>query len=287
MIRSCELILCCFLLGLTLNASAQQSTTAASAPPPLVGTLAGHPDWPAAKNPGDVDTVDHLIASLYDVISGTAGQRDWDRFRALFLPEGRLAVVVPESAATKDAQARKGDADFLTPDMFAQRDDPYFKTHGFFERSIANRVEEFGNLVEVWSTYESRNAKDDAQPFSRGINSVQIVHAHGRFWIASLLFDDERPGLTLPTKYLKTAGNGESAYQSPATATVNCTEASLPDTPSWRISAKVSGSYDGEESFKEGGVEYRDAGKTECFEGECSLTTEDSDPTFWGELKLH
>ena len=34
---------------------------------------------------------------------------------------------------------------------------------GFFERSIANRVEEFGNLVQVWSTYESRNAKDDTR----------------------------------------------------------------------------------------------------------------------------
>jgi hypothetical protein len=122
------------------------------------------------------------------------------------VPDGRLGVVVPESAATKDARASKGDAVFLTPDMYAQRDDPYFKTHGFFERSIANRVEEFGDLVEVWSMYESRNAKDDAQPFSRGINSIQIVHAHERFWIASLLFDDERLGLTLPAKYRKTAG---------------------------------------------------------------------------------
>ena len=72
MIRSRYLISCCFLVRLTLNASAQQSTTAASAPPSLVGTLAGHPDWPAVKTPGDVDTVDHLVASLYDVISGTA-----------------------------------------------------------------------------------------------------------------------------------------------------------------------------------------------------------------------
>ena len=140
MIRSRDLILSCFLLGLTLNASAQQSTPAASAPPPPVGTLAGHP---AAKNPGDVDTVDHLIASLYDVVSGPAGQRDWDRFRALFVPSGRLAWIDPESAATKDAPAGKGDAVFLTPDMFMQENDPYFKTHGFFERSIVKRVEEF------------------------------------------------------------------------------------------------------------------------------------------------
>jgi hypothetical protein len=191
------------LASIVLESNAQQSASAAApAPPPLVGTLAAHPDWPSAKNPSDVDTVNHLVASLYDVISGPAGKRDWDRFRSLFLPDGRISVVIAESAATKDAPARKSDAVFLTPDMYAQRDDPYFSTHGFFERSIANRTEVFGNLISVWSTYESRHAKEDAEPFSRGINSIQIVHARGRFWIASVLFDDERPGLTLPEKYL-------------------------------------------------------------------------------------
>lgn len=202
--RNLCLIGCCLLAALTLNADAQQSAPAAApAPPPLVGTLAAHPDWPAAKNPSDVDTVNHLVASLYDVISGPAGPRDWDRFRSLFLPDGRLGVIRPESSATKDAPAHKGDAIFLTPDMYAQRDDPYFKAHGFFERSIANRVEEFGNLVHVWSTYESRNAKEDSKPFARGINSIQIVHAQGRYWVASILWDEERPGSTLPEKYLK------------------------------------------------------------------------------------
>ena len=206
MTRNRDLVLSCFLVGMTLNASAQQSTLAASAPPPLVGTLAGHPDWPAAKNPGDVDTVDHLVASLYDVVSGPAGQRDWERFRALFVPDGQIAWINPESAATKDIPASKGDAVFLTPDMFAQQNAPYFKVHSFFERSLVKRVEEFGNLAEVWSTKESRDAKDDAQPSSRGIDSFQIVHAHGLFWIASLIFDDERPGATLPAKYLKKDG---------------------------------------------------------------------------------
>jgi hypothetical protein len=188
--------------SLTLNSAAQQSG-ATPAPPRPVGTLAAHPNWPALKNPGDADTVDHLVASLYDVISGPAGQRDWQRFRSLFLPDGRIGVVVPEMPATKDAPATKGDAIFLTPGMYAQRDDLYFKANGFFERSIANRVEEFGNLIHVWSTYESRHAERDAHPFTRGINSIQIVHSRGRFWIASVLFDDERPGLTLPEKYLR------------------------------------------------------------------------------------
>ncbi|HEY1500562.1 MAG TPA: hypothetical protein VGF88_13355, partial [Acidobacteriaceae bacterium] len=82
-------------------------------------------------------------------------------------------------------------------------DDPFFKQNGFFEHGIANRVEEFGNLVSVWSTYESRHGANDAKPFARGINSLQLVHAQGRYWIASILWDEERPGQPLPAKYLE------------------------------------------------------------------------------------
>jgi hypothetical protein len=193
------------LTGLALQVRSQQSsTTPQPAPPPLVGSLAGHPAWPSAKNTSDVDTAEHLVASLYDVISGPAGKpRDWGRFRSLFLPDGRLGVIRADAPATANQPARKSDAVFLTPDMYVERDDPYFKAQGFFERSIANRVEEFGNLVHVWSTYESRHAADDAKPFARGINSIQIVRAQGRYWVASIMWDDERPGLTLPEKYLK------------------------------------------------------------------------------------
>jgi hypothetical protein len=193
------------LAGLVLQASAQQSsTTVQPAPPPLVGSIASHPSWPQAKSPNDVDTIDHLMASLYDVISGPTGKpRDWERFRSLFLPDGRLGVIRADTPATASQPMRKSDVVFLTPEMYVERDDPYFKTHGFFERSIANRVEEFGNLAQVWSTYESRHAADDSKPFARGINSIQIVHAQGRYWVASIMWDEERTGLTLPEKYLK------------------------------------------------------------------------------------
>jgi len=135
-------------------AVARQSSAASQpAPPPLVGSLAGHPGWPAVKNASDADTVEHLLASLYDVISGPAGKpRDWDRFRSLFLPDGRMGVIRSDAPASAEQPARKSDAMFLSPDMYVERDDPYFKAHGFLERSIANRIEEFGNLVHVWST---------------------------------------------------------------------------------------------------------------------------------------
>jgi hypothetical protein len=197
---------CVAMTGLLLIAmlpcSAGAAQVKAPAPAPLPSSIAMHPEWPVAKA-GDADTVEHLMASLYDVISGPAGKvRDWDRFRSLFLPDGRLGVIRPDMPAADGKPARKADAVFLTPEMYVERDDPYFKAHGFFERGVHDNVEEFGNLVSVWSTYESRNALGDAKPFARGVNSLQIVHAQGRFWIASILWDDERPGVTLPEKYL-------------------------------------------------------------------------------------
>jgi hypothetical protein len=205
MMKATGLIAFAILLAISPQARPQKpAPTFQPAPPPLVGSIAGHAGWPSAKNMSDVDTVEHLVASLYDVISGPAGKpRDWDRFRALFLPDGRLGVIRADASATANQPARKSDAVLLTPDMYVERDDPYFKAQGFFERSIANRVEEFGNLVHVWSTYESRHAADDSTPFTRGVNSIQIVHAQGRYWVASIMWDDERPGLTLPEKYLK------------------------------------------------------------------------------------
>ena len=198
-VRSLALI----ALALAIPACAQTAAPAPK-PVPMPASIATHPDWPAAKNPADVDTIEHLMASLYDVISGPAGQqRDWARFRSLFLPDARMGVIRPATPATADKPAYTGDAILFTPDTYVERDDPFFKANGFFEHGIANRIETFGNLTSVWSTYESRHAPTDAQPFARGINTLQIVHAQGRFWIANIMWDDERPGLTLPDKYLK------------------------------------------------------------------------------------
>src|SRR5438552_3869598 len=44
-----------------------------------------------AANPKDVASADAIVAALYDVISGPAGQkRNWDRFKSLFAPGARL-----------------------------------------------------------------------------------------------------------------------------------------------------------------------------------------------------
>ena len=204
-------------LALPVVASAQanqhiaQGPTAvqAAAPKPLQGAIASHPDWPEAKAE-DVDSVEHILAALYGVISGPAHQpRDWTRMRSLFVPEARL-VPVRVVAATPDGKAKAStDLVFLTIDDYIARASPHMEADGFFEHGVHNDIEQFGNIVDVFSTYESRHATDDAKPFARGINSIQLLKANGRYWIVQIYWDAEREGLTIPSKYLPTAYMGD------------------------------------------------------------------------------
>lgn len=188
------------ILVLTLActaAIAQQPTPApVPAPKPLVGSIAAHPEWPQAK-PEDVKSVDAILAALYDVISGPKGKaRDWDRMRSLFIPDARL---IP-SRLNKDTQ--RVDAIVLSVDGYIARSSTTMTTNGFFEHSIHNEVEQFGNIAHVWSTYESRHNADDATPFARGINSIQLLKDGDRYWIVNVFWDSETPTNPIPQKYL-------------------------------------------------------------------------------------
>jgi hypothetical protein len=168
--------------------------TTPAAPPstPPVATPAATP----AARPGDVATVDGIVAALYDVISGTAGQpRDWDRMRSLFAPEGRLMAV---GARPEGVYALRA----MTVDDYIARNSKAFATMGFFEREAARSTETFGQIVHVFSTYESRHARGDAEPFQRGINSIQLYNDGKRWWIVNVLWRAEDASLRLPERYL-------------------------------------------------------------------------------------
>jgi hypothetical protein len=141
-------------------------------------------------------STEHAIAACYNVISGPAGKRDWDRFRSLFYPGARL---IPSG---RNPQGASG-ARVLTADEYVTRAQGVFDKQGFFERSIANRLEQWDHIAHVWSTYESRHAKDEAKPFSRGINSFQLFNDGTRWWIMTIFWEAEDKDHTIPAQYLR------------------------------------------------------------------------------------
>ena len=178
--------------------SARAQTTATPATPAAPATSAA-PAAPASNyqaRSADVESVDGIVAALYDVISGPAGKpRDWDRMRSLFAPEGRLMAV-----------GARPDGSFVLRGMgvedYIARNTKAFASMGFFEREAARTTETFGQIVHVFSTYESRHAAGDAKPFQRGINSIQLYNDGKRWWVVNVLWRAEDERLPLPERYL-------------------------------------------------------------------------------------
>jgi hypothetical protein len=180
------------LLLLSSLAVAQAAAPQSAAPPAASTTT------PAAK-PEDVKSMDSIIAAVYDVISGPADkERDWDRFKSLFIPGARLIPTVkPPSSSVYMARV-------LTPDEFATRSGQGLKQSGtgFFEKEIARHTEQWGNIAQAFSTYESRHAAGD-QPFVRGINSFQLLNDGQRWWIVTIFWQGESKDVPLTPEMLK------------------------------------------------------------------------------------
>jgi hypothetical protein len=155
------------------------------------------PPQPPPAKPADVRSVDAVIAALYDVISGPAGQqRDWDRFRSLFAPGARL---IPTS---RDSAGKSRIAAMLSADDYAGRIGPRLEETGFFESEIGRAQDQYGNVVHAFSAYDSKRTAADKAPFARGINSIQLLNDGTRWWIVSIFWEGETPQNPIPAKYL-------------------------------------------------------------------------------------
>ncbi len=176
--RNLLLFICCFLFASTaVNAQTKTDTVTA-----------------AAK---DVETVDAIIAALYNVISGPAGEaRNWNRMRSLFLPEGKLVAtaVRPTGEVVKRV---------LTVEDYISSNGPVLEKNGFFEKEIHRKQEVYGHIAHCFSTYEARRTATDAEPFMRGINSIQLYNDGKRWWILTVFWQTENKDLLIPKEYLK------------------------------------------------------------------------------------
>ncbi len=133
---------------------------------------------------------DQMIRELYAVISGPAGERDWEKMEALFHPAAIMGAL---------RKNREGLVEYhhFTLDEYIRRNAPYFLANGFYESEIDRSIQEYGELMHVFSAYESRH-NPDGPVFMRGINSIQLIHDKGRWWIISIQWNAERDDLPLP-----------------------------------------------------------------------------------------
>ena len=145
----------------------------------------------------DVASVDAIIAALYDVISGPAGEaRDWDRFRSLFVAD---ATLIPTGVRTGET---KVSARVITVEDYIESSGAMLEERGFFESEIGRVTEQFGNMVHAFSTYDSRWTPE-GDVFQRGINSIQLLDDGERWWIVNVMWWGVGPDVEIPAKYRK------------------------------------------------------------------------------------
>lgn len=144
-------------------------------------------------DPNDVTEIDQLVKSLYDVISGPAGERNWERFRSLFTPSAYMGASVATPGGPKFVT--------FTPEEYVRKNGPLFMQNEFREKEIGRKINQFGNIAQVFTSYEFDLNK--GQHKQRGINSIQLVREQGRWWIASIIWQDESKELSIPAEYLK------------------------------------------------------------------------------------
>jgi hypothetical protein len=152
----------------------------------------------SASAVADTESIEGIITRLYATISGAAGEaRDWDGMRALFIPGARM---IPTNRAIHGHQGGHP-PDVMDVETFIRTTAPVVERMDFHERQIAMRVERFGCVAHVWSTYDSRPAPG-AEPFARGINSIQLYHDGARWWVVTVFWDSERADNPIPPRYL-------------------------------------------------------------------------------------
>lgn len=162
-----------FIAAISINVSAQVTT----------------------KYGDNVSTLDGIIKAFYDVVSVKKGGKVYyERDSLLHWKDVRVGGV----SMNKNGRPVIG---FVTLKKFHELSDPYVEKDGFDEREISRKVEKFGAVYHVWSTYESRN-EPGGPVIDRGINSIELFNDGNRFWILGWFYDGERKDNPIPAEYL-------------------------------------------------------------------------------------
>jgi hypothetical protein len=143
-----------------------------------------------------VKTLDSTVETLYSVISGEAGEkRNWALFQYLFTEDAQLIPSGPNKEGIIGYRS-------MTPAEYIETSGVWLETNGFFEKEIFRVTETFGSVTHIFTTYESYRSESDEKPFTRGINSIQLMNDGTRWWVLNIYWTSETESNPIPEKYL-------------------------------------------------------------------------------------
>ncbi|HER40431.1 MAG TPA: hypothetical protein ENO10_04340 [Salinimicrobium catena] len=141
--------------------------------------------------PEEVESIETIVSSIFAIISGEKGEEgNWELMRSVFHPEARLMTGYQDELKVFSVE------DYIT----TFRESFYNMT--FYEKDVKNKIERFGNLAHVLSTYQAFKTKEMNRPVRTGVASIQLYHDGERWWVLSMYWKNESKEEQVPTLYL-------------------------------------------------------------------------------------
>lgn len=132
-----------------------------------------------------------LTRALYQVVSAPPEQRDWDGIRHYYHPQARLVRtgVNPDGSPFVSV---------FTLDTYIENVRQVLDGVRFSEVEVAQESVVFGNVARLTSVYEYTRESAKETVRGRGVNFFTLVREAGQWRVMSIVWDNERPGLSLP-----------------------------------------------------------------------------------------
>jgi len=148
-----------------------------------------------AARPEDVNSIEGIVKASYETISGGVGApRQWGRDRTLFAPSVRYISLSKNKAG--EVRARTSDYQ-----EYLDESDDFLVKQGFTEVELGRKIERFGNVATVLSSYEGK-VLSTGKVVTRGVNIFSLYFDGKRWWIQTMLWDEEGPGNSIPPELL-------------------------------------------------------------------------------------
>jgi hypothetical protein len=132
-----------------------------------------------------------LATEFFQAVSFTTGEKpDYQRIHDLFVEGG---LLIKNTGPAPEISSVEG---FIAPRQ-ALVDSAQLTA--FEETEIDHRIDVFGQIAHYLCTYAKSAVTNGVASQGRGVVSIQFVRTAGAWKMSSMVWDDERDGLTIPT----------------------------------------------------------------------------------------
>jgi hypothetical protein len=141
------------------------------------------------KTVGTADFRD-MTQALYRAVSAAPEHRDWEVVRHHYHPQARLVRTGLDADGSVFARV-------MSLGEYIENVDTLLKDVQFSEVELSHEAVVFGNVARVTSVYGYTWRSASEQREGRGVNFFTLIHDGVRWQIMSIVWDNERPGLSL------------------------------------------------------------------------------------------